>query len=148
MKTKSQTGLSFNAYKNYKSTNPDVLADDEMLKTENGTYKFFTEEEFINKIKTDSQFAKKWGNFNYNETVNTKREMKTITETGLSFAFGELIKLIPKGNESKMLSILLKAVEIEKKQILDAWNDGRFDSEKHFDDAEQYYNVIYNTNEE
>ncbi len=74
--------------------------------------------------------------------------MKTITETGLSFAFGELIKLIPKGNESKLLSILLKAVEIEKKQILDAWNDGRFDSEKHFDAAEQYYNVIYNTNEE
>jgi hypothetical protein len=71
MKTKSQTGLSFDAYKNYKSTNPDVLADDEMLKTENNTYKFFTEEEFINKIKTDDEFAKKWGNFNYNKTFNT-----------------------------------------------------------------------------
>ena len=46
--------------------------------------------------------------------------MKTITETGLSFAYGELIKLIPEGNDSKLLSILLKAVEIEKKQILDA----------------------------
>jgi hypothetical protein len=76
-----------------------------------------------------------------------KNEMGIMTETGLSFAFEELIKLIPEGNDSKMLSILLKAVEIEKKQILDAWNDGRFDSEKHFDDAEQYYNVIYNTNE-
>jgi len=49
------------AYKNYKSTNPDYLANDEMFKTENGTYKFFTQEEFINKIKNDSEFAKKWG---------------------------------------------------------------------------------------
>ena len=49
------------AYKRYKSTNPDYLADDEMFKTERGTYKFFTQEEFINKIKTDDEFAKKWG---------------------------------------------------------------------------------------
>jgi thymidylate synthase len=49
------------AYKNYKSTNPDILANDEMLKTEKGTYKFFTKEEFINKIKTDDDFAKQWG---------------------------------------------------------------------------------------
>ena len=74
MKPKSQTGLSFDAYKNYKSTNPDVLADDEMLKTENNTYKFFTEEEFINKIKTDNEFAKKWGDIYYNETFNTNEK--------------------------------------------------------------------------
>jgi hypothetical protein len=74
MKTKLQTGLSFDAYKNYKSTNPDILANDEMLKTENNTYKFFTEEEFINKIKTDDEFAKKWGNFNYNKTFNTNEK--------------------------------------------------------------------------
>jgi thymidylate synthase len=49
------------AYKQYKSTNPDYLANDEMFKTEKGTYKFFTQEEFINKIKTDDEFAKKWG---------------------------------------------------------------------------------------
>ena len=49
------------AYKNYKSTNPDYLTDDEMFETEKGTYKFFTQEEFINKIKTDDEFAKKWG---------------------------------------------------------------------------------------
>jgi hypothetical protein len=47
------------------------LADDEMLKTENNTYKFFTEEEFINKIKTDDEFAKKWGDIYYNETFKT-----------------------------------------------------------------------------
>jgi thymidylate synthase len=49
------------AYKRYKSTNPDYLTDDEMFKTERGTYKFFTQEEFINKIKTDNEFARKWG---------------------------------------------------------------------------------------
>jgi thymidylate synthase len=49
------------AYKNYKSTNPDYPANDEMFRTEKGTYKFFTQEEFINKIKTDDEFAKKWG---------------------------------------------------------------------------------------
>ena len=49
------------AYKRYKNTNPDYLANDEMFKTERGTYKFFTQEEFINKIKTDDKFAKKWG---------------------------------------------------------------------------------------
>jgi len=49
------------AYKRYKNTNPDYLANDEMFKTERGTYKFFTQEEFINKIKTDDEFAKKWG---------------------------------------------------------------------------------------
>jgi hypothetical protein len=51
-----------------------VLADDEMLKTENNTYKFFTEEEFINKIKTDNEFAKKWGDIYYNETLNTEEK--------------------------------------------------------------------------
>ncbi len=97
MKTKSQTGLSFDAYKNYKSTNPDVLADDEMLKTENNTYKFFTEEEFINKIKTDNEFAKKWGDFHYNETsIAVNVEPKVVIDTGLLIdGFGRLpIKII------------------------------------------------------
>ena len=49
------------AYKRYKSINPDYLANDEMFKTEKGSYKFLTQEEFINKIKTDDEFAKKWG---------------------------------------------------------------------------------------
>ena len=49
------------AYKKYKSINPDYLANDEMFKTEKGPYKFFTQEEFIKKIKTDDEFAKKWG---------------------------------------------------------------------------------------
>jgi len=71
MKTKPQTELIIDAYNNYKSTNPDVLDDDEMIELINGTYKFFTQEEFINRIKTDDKFAKKWSDSHYNETFNT-----------------------------------------------------------------------------
>lgn len=49
-------------YKKYKSTNPNILANDEMIENKSTrTYKFFTQEQFINKIKTDDEFAKKWG---------------------------------------------------------------------------------------
>ena len=60
MKTKSQTGLSFDVYKNYMKTyvNSNIVPP--------------TIEEFIEKIKTDDEFAKQWGNFNYNKTFNTK----------------------------------------------------------------------------
>jgi thymidylate synthase len=53
------------AYKRYKNTNPDKLANDEMFEKEyridNKTFRYFTQEEFINKIKTDNEFSKKWG---------------------------------------------------------------------------------------
>jgi len=52
------------AYKRYKTSNPDLLANDEMFETKDKptkTYRFFTQEEFIDKIKTDDEFAKKWG---------------------------------------------------------------------------------------
>jgi len=52
------------AYKRYKTTNPDLLANDEMFEIRDKptkTYRFFTQEEFINKIKTDDEFAQKWG---------------------------------------------------------------------------------------
>jgi len=74
--------------------------------------------------------------------------MKTIKETGLSFAMEELMKLIPEGNDSKMLSILLKAIEIEKKQILDAYYEGwahnTHTEETVMLEAERYYNEVYN----
>lgn len=52
------------AYKKYKESNPDFLANDEMFEITDKpskTYRFFTQEEFINKINTNDRFAKKWG---------------------------------------------------------------------------------------
>jgi hypothetical protein len=44
-----------------------------------------------------------------------KREMK---DTGLGYAVEELAKLIPEEDEYKVLSIFLKAIEIEKEQMI------------------------------
>ena len=52
------------AYKKYKTTDPDFLANDEMFETVDGatrTFRYFTKEEFIDKIKADDKFAEKWG---------------------------------------------------------------------------------------
>ena len=49
------------AYKAYINTKPDTLANNEMSKTESGTYKFLSQEEFIERIKNDDEFAEKWG---------------------------------------------------------------------------------------
>jgi len=49
------------AYKAYINTKPDTLANNEMSKTKSGTYKFLSQEEFIERIKNDDGFAEKWG---------------------------------------------------------------------------------------
>jgi thymidylate synthase len=52
------------AYKKYKTTDADFLANDEMFETIDGatrTFRYFTKEEFIDKIKADDKFAEKWG---------------------------------------------------------------------------------------
>jgi hypothetical protein len=62
MKELKNNKIIFDAYKRYKTSNPDFLANDEMFKIQDKpakTYRFFTQEEFINKIKTDDKFAKK-----------------------------------------------------------------------------------------
>jgi hypothetical protein len=86
MKTKSQTGLSFDAYKNYQQKAPYSIE----VENKENTYRQLTQEEFINKIKTDDEFAKQWSDFNYNEIFNTKLEMKTPTYVGGYRLGGEL----------------------------------------------------------
>ncbi len=51
-------------YENYKTTNPDNLANDEMSEIRdksNRTFRYFSQEEFVNKCKTDKEFSEKWG---------------------------------------------------------------------------------------
>ena len=49
------------AYKNYCTTKIEKTPNGEIHSSTAGHYGFVTQEEFINKIKTDDEFAKKWG---------------------------------------------------------------------------------------
>ena len=49
------------AYKNYCKTKVEKTSNGEIHSSTAGHYGFVTQEEFINKIKTDDEFAKKWG---------------------------------------------------------------------------------------
>ena len=108
------------AYKNYKSTNPDYLANDEMFKTEKGTYKFFTQEEFINKIKTDDEFAKKWGKLGPIYGKQWRSWNKYRVEPGLvsSQPIDQIQNLI---ND-------LKTNPDSRRLMVSAWNVGELDN--------------------
>jgi thymidylate synthase len=49
------------AYKNYCTTKTEKTSNGEIHSSTAGHYGFVTQEEFINKIKTNDEFAKKWG---------------------------------------------------------------------------------------
>jgi len=49
------------AYKNYCTTKTEKTSNGEIHSSTAGHYGFVTQEEFINKIKTNDDFAKKWG---------------------------------------------------------------------------------------
>jgi hypothetical protein len=68
-------------------------------------------------------------------------------QTAIEFAVEKLAKFIPSGNQLVIHIILQEAKEIEKKQIIDTWDDGYetgygYLSAK-FDNAEQYYNETF-----
>lgn len=71
-------------------------------------------------------------------------------QTAVEWLFSQLYeKFEMKGDGEKMNEILKKAIEMEKKQIVDAWNDGDyayFYSKKtgdDFDNGEDYYKEKY-----
>jgi len=107
------------AYKRYKSTNPDYLADDEMFKTERGTYKFFTQEDFINEIKTNDEFAKKWGELGKIYGYQWRSWNKYGVEPGLvtSQSIDQIQNLI---ND-------LKTNPDSRRLMINAWNVGELD---------------------
>jgi thymidylate synthase len=119
------------AYKNYKSSNPDILANDEMLKTERGTYKFFTQEEFINKIKTDDEFAKKWGELGpvYGEQWRDWKGFHEGQHDILKVVYGTegrehyLVGI----DQIQNLIIDLKTNPDSRRLMVNAWNVGELD---------------------
>jgi thymidylate synthase len=113
------------AYKNYKSTNPDYLANDEMFKTEKGTYKFFTQEEFINKIKTDDEFAKKWGELG---PIYGKQWRSWEYQYGDEYSGGHHLPTLKKQiDQIANLINDLKTNPDSRRLMVNAWNVGELD---------------------
>ena len=72
-------------------------------------------------------------------------------QTAVEFAVEKLEKFIPSGNQIAIFSILQQAKQMEKEQIMDAWNKGDYcidlpdgSWEQKYKSAEQYYNETYN----
>ena len=73
--------------------------------------------------------------------------MKQKEQTAVEFAVAKLEKFIPKGNQIAIDAILNQAKEMEKRQIMDDFNNGVNDEclGKNTT-AEQYYNEEYGKN--
>ena len=64
--------------------------------------------------------------------------------TAVEYAVEKLEKFIPSGNQLAIEAILEQAKEMEKKQIVDAWDScGESFITEEFDNAEQYYNTTF-----
>jgi thymidylate synthase len=113
------------AYKRYKSTNPDNLRNYEMFETidkPTKTYRFFTQEEFINKIKTDDEFAKKWGDLGpvYGKQWRSWTGYESNTKVnGVydEYSIDQIANLIKE----------LKTNPDSRRLIVNAWNVGELD---------------------
>jgi thymidylate synthase len=117
------------AYKRYKSTNPDNLRNYEMFETVDEltkTYTYFTQEEFINKIKTNDEFAKKWGELGpiYGKqwrSWNTK-QFESLNDG----KFGYRYKDVSIDQIANLISEL-KTNPDSRRLMVSAWNVGELD---------------------
>ena len=131
------------AYKKYKTTNPDFLANDEMFETVDKptrTFRYFTKEEFINKIKTDDEFAKQWGELGpiYGKQWRkwNKIRFRNINRinqhqnqiAGIENSFEEEGKWV-RGYEDQIANLIneLKTNPDSRRLMVSAWNVGELD---------------------
>ena len=92
----------------------------------------FTKEEFINKIKTDDEFAKKWGELGpiYGKQW---RNWKTIYDSNVSEWAGEgedaipIYKVLNKHDQISNLIEQLKTNPDSRRLMVNAWNVGELD---------------------
>jgi thymidylate synthase len=110
------------AYKRYKSTNPDNLRNYEMFETVDEltkTYTYFTQEEFINKIKTDDKFAKKWGELGpiYGAQWRKWGGLQDLTDDDKPIYLDQIANLISE----------LKTNPDSRRLMVSAWNVGELD---------------------
>ena len=67
-------------------------------------------------------------------------------KTAVQIAVEKLEQFIPAGNQLAIRLILDEALEKEKEQIKDAYNDGYFGDAYKYKDWEDYFNQTYNQN--
>ena len=126
------------AYQAYlKEWSKSVPGDDTFKESEYNTSKpyeasNFTKEEFINKIKTDDEFAKKWGELGpiYGKQW---RNWKTIYDSNVSEWAGEgedaipIYKVLNKHDQISNLIEQLKTNPDSRRLMVNAWNVGELD---------------------
>ena len=95
-----------------------------MFETEKGTYKFFTQEEFINKIKTDDGFAKKWGELGpiYGKQWRNW-ELPNYSIEHVEYGFDNNLHV----DQIQNLISDLKTNPDSRRLIVSAWNVGELD---------------------
>jgi len=116
------------AYKNY-IYNPDYKSENysDLISSQAGQLvKYQTQEDFINKIKTDDEFAKKWGDLGkiYGKQWRSwgTGENVTIGHNGLHTLVGE--KVI---DQISILINDLKTNPDSRRLMVNAWNVGKLD---------------------
>ena len=126
------------AYQAYlKEWSKSVPGDDTFKESEYNTSKpyeasNFTQEEFINKIKTDDEFAKKWGELGpiYGKQW---RNWKTIYDSNVSEWAGEgedaipIYKVLNKHDQISNLIEQLKTNPDSRRLMVNTWNVGELD---------------------
>jgi len=126
------------AYKKYKKEwSKSVPGDDTFKESEYNTSKpyessNFTKEEFINKIKTDDEFAKKWGDLGpiYGKQW---RSWKIIYDNNVSEWVGEgedaipIYKVLNRHDQISNLINDLKTNPDSRRLMVNAWNVGELD---------------------
>jgi thymidylate synthase len=120
------------AYKNYINKlifNEKDCHVDDLINQPNKTFVPYSQEEFINKIKTDDEFAKKWGELGpiYGKQWRswTKKKMYLSTDGSYENIYDEADQMV-----IDQISILindLKTNPDSRRMMVNAWNVGELD---------------------
>jgi hypothetical protein len=124
---KEQQKLLNEAYKNYSKKmmyHPvENWLDDE---NDEKTYRQLSQEEFINKCKTDLEFSEKWGLAIKEQELSDEERMKTLTKNEQRLIYERVQSF--KNVRSKKLKDFLDEQNIPTKLITISYNDKTIES--------------------
>jgi thymidylate synthase len=115
------------AYKNYRNNcKPERGNEPDWMQPEID-FQYLTQEEFINKIKTDDEFANKWGELGkiYGKQW---RSWGKLTEPTITYNLGNAEKLMNGIDQIQNLINDLKTNPDSRRLMVNAWNVGELDS--------------------